>query len=485
MAMSFKSSGVMRYVAVAVAGTVTLLTGTAIPFLIKKNVPDPTAAPVTVFQLALSGASSALERPVLNVNTVGTLTASGHLVARGLGTNAFLRSTSSGMIAPATSVPVTLSDANSYYVNDTGDSMTGALLVQILANGAAATAKAGVVVEVVGNLSGATIYASSGLATSGSLTVTGDAMINEARDALDVLLTFASDTTDETLKFLNLEDRFEFSDDLNATGNLTASGTLIIAGAVSLKGDATINSDQGAVDTVLTFGSDTVNETLKFLNLEDRFEFSDDVNATGNLTASGTIIVAGLASFKGDLTMNSDAGAANVVLTFGSDGTNETLSWLNVEDRFQFSDDVNATGNLTASGDLIVEGVARVEREIEFAMFGVNTDVATGSGNSPAFVVPSNMSGFKLSDIQVNVYVAGTTNTTDVQLQNTTKNTDMLSTIATIDSTEFSTDTAATPPVVNTNSNIVATDDVLVPYVKAISTTAPKGLTVRMRFEPQ
>lgn len=50
----------------------------------------------------------------------------------------------------------------------------------------------------------------------------------------------------------------------------------------------------------------------------------------------------------------------------------------------------------------------------------------------------------------------------------------MLSTAMTIDSAETSTSTAATPPVIDTANDDVATGDVIRIDIDAISTTAPK-----------
>ncbi|MBI3331953.1 hypothetical protein HYZ99_03265 [Candidatus Peregrinibacteria bacterium] len=208
------------------------------------------------------------------------------------------------------------------------------------------------------------IRADGNITGSGTLTVSGnvktkaDLTINADAGAADAVLTFGSDSTNETLKFLNAEDRFEFSDDLNATGVITASGALVIGGSATIKGDITINADQTAADTVLTFGSDTTNETVTFKNAEDRFEFSDDVHATGVLTASGALSIGGAGSVKGDFTINADQTAADTVLTFGSDTTNETVTFKNAEDRFEFSEDVHTTGTLSATGAVTFGGAA-------------------------------------------------------------------------------------------------------------------------------
>ena len=517
--MSFKTSGVARYVAVAAAGMVTLLSGAAIPFIIKKNVPAPTDAPVPFFQLVVSGATTALDSPRLNINTVGTLTASGHLVSRGLGANAFLRSTSSGMIAPALSTPVTLADANSYYVNDSGDSMTGALLIEVRANGAAATADAGIKLEVVGYLSGSLLFANDLLATSGAIRASGDITLNEDADAGNVLITFASDTTNETLTWLNLVDAWEFSDDIRTTGNLTASGTFKADGSLVTEGDLTLNEDQTAANTLLTFGSDSVNETLTFLNAADRFEFSDDLAATGNLTSSGTLKSDGSITTEGDFTLNEDQTAANTLITFGSDSVNETLNFLNATDRFEFSDDLNATGTYTGSGDAIIygkilskntggasgtliinggaisatpgdhitvrpegAGLFRAPKDIIWSDVAGTAD-ATGSGNSIA--IPDSMSGGMLVDWSGNWTTAGVTGTATWQIINKTDGCDLFSTKITIDTAEISTSTAAAAAVINTACNTFTTDDVLILRTDVTQTTAGKGKAIRITIAPK
>ena len=114
-----------------------------------------------------------------------------------------------------------------------------------------------------------------------------------------------------------------------------------------MKGDITLNSDQTAADTVLTFGSDSANETLTFKNNEDRFEFSDDLRTTGSLYSSGGLIVDSAAILKSTLKLNgvtytfptSDGAASGKVLKTNSAGV---LSW---------SADDGGTGITETSGD--------------------------------------------------------------------------------------------------------------------------------------
>lgn len=110
------------------------------------------------------------------------------------------------------------------------------------------------------------------------------------------------------------------------------------------------------------------------------------------------------------------------------------------------------------------------------------TDTATGDGKA-FFIVPSILNGYNLVAVSAAVYTAGTTNTTDVQIRNVTDSVDMLSTKITIDSTEVSTATAATPAVIDTTKDDVATNDRIAIDVDAVSTTAAKGLVVTLTFQ--
>ena len=333
--------------------------------------------------------------------------------------------------------------ADLYRINPLGDGGTMQTSLRI---------ESGASLNVSGTASGRMLHAQDLLTTSGAVIAYSDSKfkadltINSDAGAADTVLTFGSDSVNETAKFLNNEDRFEFSDDLRTTGNLFSSGTLIVDGAAVLKStiklngvtytfptsdgtasgkvlktnsagqlawsadatgsagidyatiagsfvkiagdtmtgaliiangktlnvsgsiltntDLTINSDNGAADAVLTFGSDSTAETLKFLNNEDRFEFSDDLNVTGGLYSSGALIVTSDSKFKADLTINSDNGAANAVLTFGNNTLAETLSFLVAESRFEFSDDLRVGSNLSVSGTLVLDSAARFKSSL-------------------------------------------------------------------------------------------------------------------------
>jgi len=345
-------------------------------------------------------------------------------------------------------------------------------------------------------------------------------IIDEGDSTTDIEIRFG-DTVNEIFEWDRTNAEFHLTDDLDVDGNITSSGTLTVSGNAKTKGDLTINSDSGAADAVLTFGSDSTNETLTFINTEDTLEWSDDFQVTGglaasgklvidgaaefnstvkingvtytfpytdgtatgkvlktdgagnlvwsddnnsggfsftelnswfvnragdtmtgaltvhgtvsgstlsggyivgerghvstSLTSSGTLSVDGAAGFEGnvtvgnansdsvtfnadvtsnfipndetydlgstsqrwnniyantgdfdaDLTLNQDDGAVDVTLTFGSDGTSETLTWINTEDVFEFSDDIQTTGALSASGKLVIDGAAEFNSTVK------------------------------------------------------------------------------------------------------------------------
>ncbi len=107
--------------------------------------------------------------------------------------------------------------------------------------------------------------------------------------------------------------------------------------------------------------------------------------------------------------------------------------------------------------------------------------LATGDGQA-YITIPLECNGMNLVGVHARVITAGTTGTTDIQIRNVTDSADMLSTKLTIDSGETGSDTAATPAVIDTTKDDVVTNDLLAIDIDAISTTAPKGLIVVLRF---
>src|SRR6056297_2562699 len=71
-----------------------------------------------------------------------------------------------------------------------------------------------------------------------------------------------------------------------------------------------------------------------------------------------------------------------------------------------------------------------------------DTDLTVADGVAYTGILPDEIAGMNLIDVKASVRTAGTTGTTDIQIHNVTQAADMLSTKATIDSGETSTETA-------------------------------------------
>lgn len=128
-------------------------------------------------------------------------------------------------------------------------------------------------------------------------------------------------------------------------------------------------------------------------------------------------------------------------------------------------------------------GVIKAKTTVQLREFGVATDGSTGDGQT-GFEIPAELNGFNLVAVRKTVDTAGTTGTDDTQIRRVRSGTpaDMLSTKMTIDSTETSTATAATPAVINTSNDDVATGDMIYIDQDAVQTTKAKGGVVSLTF---
>jgi hypothetical protein len=118
---------------------------------------------------------------------------------------------------------------------------------------------------------------------------------------------------------------------------------------------------------------------------------------------------------------------------------------------------------------------------MQFKVFDDATAVATGDGKV-VFMVDSALNGLNLTAVAAYVTTAGTAGSpTTVQIRNVTDAADMLSTRVTIDNNETTSYTAATPAVIDTSHDDVATGDLIAVDVDVASTGA-KGLGVVLTF---
>lgn len=145
---------------------------------------------------------------------------------------------------------------------------------------------------------------------------------------------------------------------------------------------------------------------------------------------------------------------------------------------------IQPDGETNVGLDIKMKGTGKFRKPTVVMMQVVagDTDGATGDGKA-YYEIPEELNGMNMTGCGVTHVVEGTTNTSDYQIHNETDNQDMLSTKITVDSTEKSSRSAATPPVIDTTKDDVVTGDVIRLDCDALSSTKPKGLIWWMRFE--
>lgn len=120
------------------------------------------------------------------------------------------------------------------------------------------------------------------------------------------------------------------------------------------------------------------------------------------------------------------------------------------------------------------------KRTIQVKVFADDGTVTTGDGKA-IFAIPDDMNGLELVSAQAYVTTVSSSGTVTVQIRNVTRSTDMLSTPITIDANETTSYTAATPSVVNTAQDFIATGNLIAIDVDGAGTGA-RGLGVILRF---
>lgn len=222
-------------------------------------------------------------------------------------------------------------------------------------------------------------------------------------------------------------------------------------------------------------------------------------DVTGTTGFSAMTVAAGrwfILQFDGALTMTHGAGtldllgAANITTAAGDIGlfystaanVVRMVSWTPAS--YAVASDLNTGTNTNkpVTSDALA-GSNYGTAVVPLIVFNDSTDCATGDGAGDIwFRVPSVLNGFDLVGVAACCQTAGTTGTMDVQVHNVTQAADMLTTKITIDSAETDSSTAATPAVIDTANDDVATGDQIRIDVDAVHTTPAKGLLVELQF---
>lgn len=278
-----------------------------------------------------------------------------------------------------------------------------------------------------------------------------------------------------------------------ASKGISIAGTDIItdaAGTATLSNidalDATTEATiEAAIDTLANLTSiqgRTV--TLADAGADAILGWDDSVSAYENLTQAEVLAVIGDAaadgSTKGVATFtaadfNATTGNISIDYTNGQKATTAQAGFLTeLTTTAEVDTGTDTTRAVTADA---LAGSYAGTKSIVCNVIDYTTNTSTGDGKF-YFVVPSALNGMVIVRVHARVITAGTTNTTDVQLHNVTDAVDILSTKLTIDSAETGSDTAATPAVINTSNDDLATNDLIRVDIDAVSTTPAKGLIV-------
>ena len=199
----------------------------------------------------------------------------------------------------------------------------------------------------------------------------------------------------------------------------------------------------------------------------------------GGLTAEdvrdtiGTALVAGEGI---DITVNDGADTITVDAELASDANPGAVELATSAE--------TTTGTDTARA-VTPDGLAGSEYGVEVVQILVTdpsgSALTTGDGKA-YFMVPSKLNGWNLIRANAAVTTVSSSGTPTVQVHNVTDAVDMLSTRITIDANESTSHTAATPPVIDTTKDDVATGDLIRVDVDVAGTGA-KGLIVSLSFQ--
>lgn len=177
--------------------------------------------------------------------------------------------------------------------------------------------------------------------------------------------------------------------------------------------------------------------------------------------------------------------ASFVTADLGTDvvmaGTYGAIPAAGTAGRLYFATDTATLYRDSGAAWVQVADTAKPKSVITLQIFDDNAALATGDGKKVWFV-PQELNGMNLVAAHATVKTVSSGAAPAVMVHNLTDTTDMLSTGITIDANEFTSYTAATPPVINAAADDVATGDRIRIDVDTAGTGAT-GLAVILTFQ--
>ncbi len=243
---------------------------------------------------------------------------------------------------------------------------------------------------VKGTLSGQTLRVTGNADVNGALALTGslrtdsNITINDDADSNNAVLTFGNTSGNQTITFVNSSQTIQFSKGISVIGAISGSSLRIdnnanVMGTLSTQnlvatGSITAKGTLSGKSLVISGGASISGATLFRTTVTTKGTFSGQtLRVTGNADVNGALALTGSLRTDSNITINDDADSNNAVLTFGNATGNQTFTFVNASQGFQFSKSISVIGTISGSS-LRIDNNANV-----MGTLSAQNIVATGS----------------------------------------------------------------------------------------------------------